>query len=247
MPDWWEIKYGLNPIFDDSGLDPDLDGATNLEEYSAGTHPNDYGLRWSVEEDDTFSFSLYAEFVSSTRTETVNEGVLVQVETIPSLPDMPSTLDYILGSTYLSVWASNLSMCNLDGFFLIGGVPLAYITPAIPYGNWTFFSEIIAFRNGTLEGGAFYRLVDTTTKWGFILIIEDELVSENVWFKSDGTLSRVSVELNVSATESFHIRLMRSGGIFPGDQSPLLVIGVAGLGIAALVFFVIWKRRGATP
>lgn len=42
MPDWWEIKYGLNP-FDpgDAHLDMDGDGFTNLEEFLAGTDPTD--------------------------------------------------------------------------------------------------------------------------------------------------------------------------------------------------------------
>ncbi len=40
MPDSWEIQYGLN-IYDssDANDDPDNDGATNLEEYLAGTDP----------------------------------------------------------------------------------------------------------------------------------------------------------------------------------------------------------------
>lgn len=40
MPDEWEILYGLNPYLDDSGLDPDSDGLTNIEEYTSGANPN---------------------------------------------------------------------------------------------------------------------------------------------------------------------------------------------------------------
>lgn len=39
MPDWFELKYGLNSTIDDSALDLDLDGLTNLEEYLLGTNP----------------------------------------------------------------------------------------------------------------------------------------------------------------------------------------------------------------
>ena len=39
MSDEWEIANGLNPAVDDSALDPDGDGFTNLEEYNAGTDP----------------------------------------------------------------------------------------------------------------------------------------------------------------------------------------------------------------
>ncbi len=41
MLDGWEINNGLNPLVDDSATDLDGDGLTNLEEYEAGTDPND--------------------------------------------------------------------------------------------------------------------------------------------------------------------------------------------------------------
>jgi hypothetical protein len=40
MPDEWEITNGLNRYVDDSSLDPDQDGLTNLAEYQNGTDPN---------------------------------------------------------------------------------------------------------------------------------------------------------------------------------------------------------------
>ncbi len=40
LPDGWEEEYGLNPNDpNDSGLDSDNDGLTNLQEYQAGTNP----------------------------------------------------------------------------------------------------------------------------------------------------------------------------------------------------------------
>ncbi|UJG41078.1 MAG: hypothetical protein K9W45_01130 [Candidatus Heimdallarchaeum aukensis] len=40
MPDGWEVNYSLDPLTDDSSLDADSDGLTNLEEYSSGTNPS---------------------------------------------------------------------------------------------------------------------------------------------------------------------------------------------------------------
>ncbi|OYW73173.1 MAG: hypothetical protein B7Z37_22560 [Verrucomicrobia bacterium 12-59-8] len=38
MPDWWELRYKLRPdAAADASLDPDMDGATNSQEYLAGT------------------------------------------------------------------------------------------------------------------------------------------------------------------------------------------------------------------
>lgn len=39
MPDGWEVDNNLDPLTDDSALDPDEDDLTNLEEYTLTTHP----------------------------------------------------------------------------------------------------------------------------------------------------------------------------------------------------------------
>ncbi len=40
LPDWWEIEFGLDPNFNDSSYDSDIDGLSNLQEYRYGTRPN---------------------------------------------------------------------------------------------------------------------------------------------------------------------------------------------------------------
>jgi hypothetical protein len=57
MPDEWENEYGLNPLDpNDAFGDEDGDGASNLEEYLAGTDPTDRG---SKPEDDGSSIPIW--------------------------------------------------------------------------------------------------------------------------------------------------------------------------------------------
>ncbi|MEO5715000.1 MAG: binary toxin-like calcium binding domain-containing protein [Luteolibacter sp.] len=44
MPDWWELKYGLNPLVSDATGNLDADALTNLEEYNAGSDPSKFGF-----------------------------------------------------------------------------------------------------------------------------------------------------------------------------------------------------------
>ena len=39
MPDWWEQKYGLNPLVNDASGDTDSDGVSNFVEYQQGRNP----------------------------------------------------------------------------------------------------------------------------------------------------------------------------------------------------------------
>ncbi len=42
MPDTWETANSLDPTTDDSALDPDADGITNIDEFTGGTDPQVY-------------------------------------------------------------------------------------------------------------------------------------------------------------------------------------------------------------
>jgi len=49
MPDDWENTHGLNRLVDDSALDPDADGFSNLNEYGAGTDPQQASSNLSLQ------------------------------------------------------------------------------------------------------------------------------------------------------------------------------------------------------
>jgi hypothetical protein len=55
MPDWWEIRHGLNPLLDDTTGNPDGDALNNLEEYNAGTDPQRFDW-WFPQESESLVF-----------------------------------------------------------------------------------------------------------------------------------------------------------------------------------------------
>jgi hypothetical protein len=57
MPDWWEIKYGLNRLVGDQDGDLDGDGFSNLTEYRLGMNPN-LNLLWGLVWAQSLNFIL---------------------------------------------------------------------------------------------------------------------------------------------------------------------------------------------
>jgi len=49
MPDEWEISHHTEPLIPDAEVDPDGDGSSNLQEYLAGTDPQDPESRFKVD------------------------------------------------------------------------------------------------------------------------------------------------------------------------------------------------------
>jgi hypothetical protein len=49
MPDDWEDTNGLNKLANDAGLDPDVDGFSNLQEFTAGTNPQSAASRLKID------------------------------------------------------------------------------------------------------------------------------------------------------------------------------------------------------
>ncbi len=86
IPDWWEIRYGLNPNVADSGADGDADGATNLEEYNAGSNPtladtDGDGINDGTEIHRTNPITTLAEPTNPARADTDGDGLSDAVET----------------------------------------------------------------------------------------------------------------------------------------------------------------------
>lgn len=64
MPDEWEQTHNTLVNFNDADADPDGDGSSNLQEYLAGTHPNDVASALQIEKATLVNGELLFEFTA---------------------------------------------------------------------------------------------------------------------------------------------------------------------------------------
>lgn len=86
MPDWYEIRYGLNPNVNDADSDLDSDGMTNLQEFQKGTLPNNPdtdgdGLKDGAETDTGIWVSATDTGTNPLNADTDGDGLKDGVET----------------------------------------------------------------------------------------------------------------------------------------------------------------------
>jgi hypothetical protein len=244
MPDNWEVYYRLNPLIDDADEDLDLDGVTNLQEFYAGTNPNDHGLRWGVQVNHTIICDLATE-TNILSNHNVDEKVIIGIE---DTPEAPVDLYYIPAADYLGVWARNMTPFSLSGFFTFDSILLAPAYPAIMKGNWTLLNEVVDLLDAS-NPDVSYEINETETTWGFRYTMatgEFSLTSSGEWFKSDGTLKQVSMQM-LFANEDY-IRVDLTRGFFDSPETRnftlIIAIGAGGAAVIVLGLVVYLKKKG---
>jgi hypothetical protein len=112
MPNWWEDEYGLNKNVADAGLDLDGDGAANLNEFHAGTQPNNNDSAFRI-------VSLQRETNSTRITWTTVMGKSYRLQTNASIKGSLST-NFVDASPLLAAptddYESTTNFLHLGGF-----------------------------------------------------------------------------------------------------------------------------------
>jgi len=170
MPDGWEVQYGFDPLGSaDGGYDPDKDCRSNLEEYLAGTRPdNSLPLEIGFENDEMF---IAGELDAQNYWEALS-GAVVQSNRVFSGAQAVQCVSGPL-SVQRELITDDLVVTNEAVIFLsncagVPGVPPAGATSAIGYDLLTGLLAYDSDEWVTVPG-----TVNLATRWVRLKIVQD--------------------------------------------------------------------------
>ncbi|MHA2135506.1 MAG: hypothetical protein ACW99J_16730 [Candidatus Thorarchaeota archaeon] len=244
--DWrvWERTSPVTVLVDD--LSPGLHNFTLILEDVTGSRtidtvlvdvlPDDNGLEWAIQTNQTMRFTLTASIVIGDNHTSVSKDVEIEIIEFEAIPSPKSDhIPFAYGRAYEHPGRVRF---DLSDYFDVGNILLAVLSPAVAIGNWSMLSTF-----AESEWGA--TVIEDDSRWGMrFLGQEDEftLDSDSTWFKSDGTLEHVLMNLTTPAGQAISelTRVDVPGGF--ADILIVLPIVVGAFGIAVVVL-ILRKRR----
>jgi hypothetical protein len=114
MTDDWELANGTNPNVNDAGLDADVDGHSNLQEYFAGTSPTNAASVLRIE-----STQWSAPHVLFRFTAVSNRGYTVQSQFAPGTGPWLKWVDISAAPSNRIIWLTNSINAETNGFYRV--------------------------------------------------------------------------------------------------------------------------------
>jgi hypothetical protein len=187
------------------------------------------GLEWGVQEGDQFNYTMRMRYPDGNID--LQEPVILSIVGLGWIPD-PATL--FVGGGFES-W---IDLKWQNGSNVHENVAIDYtVLMPLPIGNWSVFTDLV-------EDNQELHVIDgLSNTWGFTF--QDQLgigglTIKYTYSKNDGMIQQFR-EREVAPTggETFLMEVTRVSN----SQTLLLIGGIAGAGIIALVIVIYWKKK----
>jgi hypothetical protein len=197
-------------------------------------------LHWGVIEGDRFEyiFNVYTTDNEGELVDEIHEGVFLEVDSLPSLPEEATEAYFTPTSFY---WAND-SPAYLPYYFDVGGQIHGMPWVAIAIGDWTMYTDYVEVMGDFYLSGE-TAVIQNLFHWG----IERSYSSGSynvsytqTWYRSDGSLEE-SHWLFESIYGELDVSLIRFGG--PSEGLILYAIGVAAIAAVLVIIVVVRRRR----
>ncbi len=193
------------------------------------------GLSWGVTNGTILDYILTAEITIPNVTYYVNKPIFMTLNYLGPIPD---SFFYIPSPSFDTYWAENGSALYLGDFFVVGTTVHSVYNPAIPIGNWTLLT--VYTQSSMIEGvyeNVTLDFIDNSLEWGYrysYYYFGYFIESETIWFKSDGSLESVHLEVSLNEQLIYTVTLARVTGI-----DPIILISIAGVSIFGIATVVL--------
>jgi parallel beta-helix repeat protein len=207
--------------------------------------PQKHNLRWGVKENITLEFDFSTSKTNYFWTNVVSEKLAMNITKLPEILDY---IEYIPTPNWVSFWPENDSMSHLDYYFSHEGMIHASISPAIPIGNWSVFSDLLHDIYDPLTVNSTdlnMSIIDDFQSWGFSFSyrLGDALFdTQSLWYKSDGSLQKVLLEVEYPEVGYVIVTIDRSNPPMTDMILPFIPIILCGIIVSVIVLIIIKKR-----
>jgi len=198
--------------------------------------PDNHGLEWGVNTNQTLTFNLNAFKNIDGTTDQESKTIILELTRFDDLPDHSDYIPFAYGLAYDG---SSGNWIDLASYFTGGEIVLAILSPAVPTGNWSLFSELVQDEFSSFS----YAVIDIQDIWGISLnytVGEASIQTYTRWYKSDGSLEEVYLKVVNEGTGYAEVTLTRVQSF--ADMASYLVIGI-GITIPVLIVAIIVRKR----
>ncbi len=218
--------------------------ATVMDVVNVIVGPQMHNLAWGVEENTTLMFDFSTSLEIEGKTKAFDDILAMNITDLPEIPDY---ILYIPTASYVDYWPYNETLAPLSYYFTGGGAVHAIITPAIPTGNWTLYSDLLheVYDPITDSPSLNMTILDEPGTWGVsfeYLYGDAQIQTHSKWYKTDGSLQEISLVIVNPDVGGGFVKITRMNPPL-GTLDPMAIVIFAGVGIGIIAVVVILMKK----